>query len=134
MYPSVRGLQSILDVCQAYAESHGIIFNCSKTVCITFETKTTESTLIPLLTLAVERVKYVSHCKYLGIVLDIEFSEDKDILRQPFYLYYAVNKLRAFLRMFERSEKCTFSFLLYVHVRVTIMVLLGIHPQIACGL
>jgi len=29
--PNVRGLQSILDVCQAYAELHGIIFNCNKT-------------------------------------------------------------------------------------------------------
>jgi len=28
--PSVRWLQRILDVCQAYAESHGIIFNCRK--------------------------------------------------------------------------------------------------------
>ena len=27
--PSVRWLQKMLDVCQAYAESHGIIFNCS---------------------------------------------------------------------------------------------------------
>ena len=27
---SVRGLQSILDVCQAYAESHKIIWNCCK--------------------------------------------------------------------------------------------------------
>ena len=35
--PSVRWLQRILDVCQAYAESHGIIFNCSKTVCMTFK-------------------------------------------------------------------------------------------------
>jgi len=35
--PSLRGLQSILDVCQAYAESHGILFNCSKTVCMTFK-------------------------------------------------------------------------------------------------
>jgi len=34
-WPSVRGLQSILDVCQAYPESHEIIFNCSKTVCMT---------------------------------------------------------------------------------------------------
>ena len=34
--PSVRWLQRILDVCQAYAESHGIIFNCNKTVCMTF--------------------------------------------------------------------------------------------------
>ena len=32
--PSVRGLQSIPDVCQAYAELHGIIFNCRKTICI----------------------------------------------------------------------------------------------------
>jgi len=30
----VRWLQRILDVCQAYAESHCIIFNCNKTVCI----------------------------------------------------------------------------------------------------
>jgi len=28
--PSVRRLQSVLDVCHAYAESHGIIFNCCK--------------------------------------------------------------------------------------------------------
>jgi len=35
--PSVRALQSILHVCRAYAESHGIIFNCSKTVCMTFK-------------------------------------------------------------------------------------------------
>jgi len=33
--PSVRWLQRILDVCQAYAESHGIILNCNKTVCMT---------------------------------------------------------------------------------------------------
>ena len=37
--PSVRWLQRILDVCQAYAESHGIIFNCNKTVCMTFKAK-----------------------------------------------------------------------------------------------
>jgi len=30
--PALRELQSIRDVCQAYAESHGIIFSCSKTV------------------------------------------------------------------------------------------------------
>jgi len=37
---SVHGLQSILDVCQAYAEElHGIIFNSSKTVFITFNFK-----------------------------------------------------------------------------------------------
>ena len=37
--PSVRWLQRTLDVCQAYAESNGIIFNCNKTVCMTFKAK-----------------------------------------------------------------------------------------------
>jgi len=47
----VQGLPSILDVYQAYVESHGIIFSCSKTVCMTFKAKSAKSTVIPLLTL-----------------------------------------------------------------------------------
>jgi len=37
--PSVHWLQRILDVCQADGESHGIIFNCKKAVCMTFKAK-----------------------------------------------------------------------------------------------
>jgi len=37
-------------VCQAYAKSHGIIFNYSKTVYTTFKGKSAKSTVIPLLT------------------------------------------------------------------------------------
>jgi len=40
-----------LDVCQAYAESHGIIFNCNKTVSMTFKAKSAKSTATPLLKL-----------------------------------------------------------------------------------
>jgi len=43
--PGVHWLQRILDVCQAYAESHGIIFNCNATVCMTFKAKSAKSTL-----------------------------------------------------------------------------------------
>ena len=42
---NAQGLQSILDVCQAYAESNGIIFNCSKTVWMTFKAKSAKSTV-----------------------------------------------------------------------------------------
>jgi len=49
--PSVRWLQRILDVCQAYAESHGIIYNCNKTVCMTFKAKSAKSTVTPVLKL-----------------------------------------------------------------------------------
>ena len=49
--PSVRWLQRILDVCQAYPESHGIIFNYNKTVCMTFKGKSARSTATPVLKL-----------------------------------------------------------------------------------
>jgi len=71
-WPSVRGLQSILDVCQAYAEPHEIIFYCRKTACMTFKAKSAKSTVIPLLKLGVQRVKSVSHYKDLGVVWDTE--------------------------------------------------------------
>jgi len=41
--------------------------------------KSAKSTAIPLPTLGVLKVKSVSCYKYLGMVLDIELSEDKDI-------------------------------------------------------
>jgi len=92
---SVRWLQKILDVCQAYAESHGIIFNCNKTVCMTFKAKSAKSTATPLLKLGGQYIKSVDQYRYLGIVLDTELSNDKDIQRPLRYQYCAANKLRA---------------------------------------
>ena len=57
--PSVRWLQIILDVCQAYAESHGIILNCNKTVCMSFKAKSAKSTATPVLKLGGQYVKSV---------------------------------------------------------------------------
>ena len=93
--PNVRWLQRILDVCQAYAESHGIIFNCNKTVCMTFKAKSARSTATPVLKLGGQYVNSVDQYKYLGIVLDTELSDDKDIQRQLRYQYCAAKKLRA---------------------------------------
>jgi len=58
--PSVRWLQRIPDVCQAYAESHRIIFNCNKTVWMTFKAKSAKSTVTPLLKLGGQNVKSVN--------------------------------------------------------------------------
>jgi len=103
--PCVRSLQRILDVCQAYAESHGIIFNCNKTVCMTFKAKSAKSTVTPLLKLGGQYVKSVDQYKYLGIVLDTELSDDKDIQRQLRYQYCAANKLRASFSRFSNPVK-----------------------------
>jgi len=92
--PSVRWLQRILDVCQAHAESHGLVFNCNKAVCMTFKAKSTKSTYTPLLKVGGQYVKYVDQYKYLEIVLDTELSDDRNIQIQLRYQYCAANKLQ----------------------------------------
>ena len=76
--PSVRWLQRILDVCQAYAESHEIIFTCNKTVCMAFKAKSARSTATPVLKLGGQYVNSVDQYKYLGILLDTQLSDGKD--------------------------------------------------------
>jgi len=66
--PSVWGLQSILDVCQAYAELRGVNLNFNKTVCMTFKAKIAKSTVTPLQTLGGQNVKSVTHYKYPWVV------------------------------------------------------------------
>jgi len=83
--PTERWLQMILDVCQAYAESHWIIFNCNKTICMTFKAKSAESTATPVLKFGGQYLKSVDQYKYLGILLDTGLSDDKDIQRQLQY-------------------------------------------------
>ena len=64
--------------------------------------KSAKSTATPVLKLGGQYVKSVNQYKYLGIVLDTELSDDKDIPRQLRYQYCAANKLRA---SFSRCSK-----------------------------
>jgi len=76
-------------------------------------TDSAKSPAIPLLTLAGQSAKSVNHYKYLGIVLDTELSDDKDIQRQLRYQYFAGNKLRAPFSQFSNAVKMYF-FVLFV--------------------
>jgi len=131
--PSVRWLQRILDVCQAYPESHGIIFNCNKTVCMTFKAKNARSTATPVLKLGGQYVNSVDQYKYLGILLDTELLDDKDIQRQLRYQYCAANKLRAsFSRCSNAVKKVLFrSFCTPMHLNYG--VISGSHACKDCG-
>jgi len=90
--PSVRALQNILDVCQDYADSHKIIFNRSKTVCMTSKAKTAKSTIVDI---ECTKSKICFPLQMFGVLLDIELSDDTDVERQTRYQYCAVNKLQA---------------------------------------
>ena len=67
-FPSVRWLQRILNVCQADAKSHGIIFNWNKTVCMTFKVKSAKSTVTPLLTLGGQNVNLSTNTYIWGCI------------------------------------------------------------------
>ena len=60
-----------------------------------FKAKSAKSTAPPVLKLGGQYVESVDQYKYLGIVLDTELSDDKDIQRQLRYQYCATKKLRA---------------------------------------
>ena len=62
--------------------------------CMTFKAKSAKSTVTPLLTLVGKNVKSVNRYKYLGLILDTELSDNKDIQRQLRYQHCAANKLR----------------------------------------
>jgi len=62
---------------------------------MTFKAKSAKSTATPVLKLGGQYVKSVDEYKYLGILLDTEVSDDKDIQTQPRYQYCSANKLRA---------------------------------------
>ena len=91
----MRGLQVLLNVCHAYADSHGTVFNCSKTVCIMFKSKHCKQAFNPVLTLRDQNIKSVTQVKYLRTVVDVELADDKDIMRQLRHQYCAANKLRS---------------------------------------
>ena len=91
--PSVRWLQRILDVCQLMQNLMVLVSTATK-LFVGRLRLSAKSTVTPLLTLCGQNVKSADHYKYLGIVLDTELSDDKDIQRHLQYQYCAANKQR----------------------------------------
>ena len=60
---------------------------------MTFKSKHCKQVLNPVLTLRDQNIKLVTQVKYLGIVVDAELADDKDIMRQLRYQHCAANKL-----------------------------------------
>ena len=90
-------------VCRIAWDYFQLLYN--KTVCMTFKAKRAKSAASPVLKLGGLYVKSVDQCKYLGILLDTELSDDKDIQRQLQYQYCAANKLRASFSRFSNAVK-----------------------------
>jgi len=75
---------------------------------MTFKAQSARSTATPVLKLGGQYVNSVDQYKYLGILLDTELSDDKDIQRQLRYQYCAANKLRASFPVVQMQLKTYF--------------------------
>ena len=77
-----------------YASSHNIIFNCQKTLGLSFTSSNFELNIKPNVVLGDFKIRFVNEIKYLGVFLNSKLRDDEDTNRQVCYLYGTANRLK----------------------------------------
>ena len=82
--PTVTALQTLLEVCRAYAGPHDIviIYNTTKTVCVLVRLKQSQGRFSTRVTLGNEELSFVKEFRYLGHLMTAHCRDDKDIKKQ----------------------------------------------------
>ena len=78
--PCASALRHMLDICSCYANSHGLVFNASKTQLICFRS-TKMFKYLPTITFENVTLKFTDTVKYLGIILSFNLDDAPDIFR-----------------------------------------------------
>ena len=72
--PTVTALQTLLEVCRAYAEPHDIVYNTMKTVCMLIRPKQSQGQYSTRISLGNEDLSFVEEFRYLGHVMTADLS------------------------------------------------------------
>ena len=80
--PTVTALQTLLEVCRAYAGPHGIVYNRAKTVCMLVRSKQSHGRFSTRLRLGNDELCFVEQFRYLGHIMTADCRDDKDIKKQ----------------------------------------------------
>ncbi|XP_048006600.1 uncharacterized protein LOC125241931 [Leguminivora glycinivorella] len=99
--PSVGGLRKLLLVCEQYANSHGLKYNCIKSELMIFKSGNKCPEEVPPVLLNGVPLKRVYVFKYLGHVLCDDMCDDEDIKRERRALATRANMLA------HRFGRCT---------------------------
>ena len=91
--PSPAGLQKLLDICNIYAENHDITYNIKKSICMCLKPSNVKRMHVPTMNLNGKPLKLVQSYKYLGVIINENFTDDKDVERQLRCLYARGNSL-----------------------------------------
>jgi len=82
MAPSPYALQMLINECEKYAKDNEMIYNAKKTVCMAILPKCLQHLNIPTMYLNNKGLDWVNEHKYLGIFINSNFSDVRDIKRQ----------------------------------------------------
>ena len=77
--PTVTALQTLLEVCRAYAGPHDIVYNATKTVCMLVRPKQSQGEFSTRVRLGNEELSFVEEFRYLGHIMTADCRDDKDI-------------------------------------------------------
>ena len=80
--PTVTALQTLLELCRAYAGPHDIVYNTTKTVCMLVRPKQSQGRYSTGVRLGNEKLSFVQEFSYLGHVMTAHCRNDKDIKKQ----------------------------------------------------
>ena len=93
MAPTLAGLQSMITVCEKNSQDYGITFNASKTACVAFGIKHTNS--LSCITLHGKTVEWSSKVKHLGNYLLATLTDAEDIRVKSNELFRRTNSICA---------------------------------------
>ena len=105
--PSAKGLQRLLDICADYSQSHDILFNDSKTVCMYMPANSSFYINTPAVFLNGRRLSFTVKYKYLGTLMTHDGSDEANLSRQRGFFYARSNGLSKNFNACSPSVKAT---------------------------
>ena len=104
--PSLNGLQRIVNICSEFSSCHNITFNPKKTVCMAVIPKSLKLIQSFHLSLCGQQLPFKTNCKYLGVFLCSDCSDDFDLARQMRSFYIRCNYLSRNFNACSPHVKC----------------------------
>ena len=103
--PSPSALQSLLSICEDFANENEIVYNSKKTVCMNIVPKSLKGLHVPSMFLSGKELKWAEEHKCLGVFANKIFSDIKDLKNQMRSVYSKGNMLISKFRKCSDSVK-----------------------------
>ena len=73
--PSIKGLQSMINICETFSVEYDVVFNETKTVCIMFG----KNEVTPVVYMSNVKLVWKLKVKHLGNIINSDLSDNDDI-------------------------------------------------------